>query len=322
MLFRSLLSQKLVFEIGQNPLKFPASPSSILFDQLKKELKVQRVETSFKLSTFKKIIENDKIAEAFDNCRKEKRPALITYTVAGDNTKNNSLKILNRISKYADILELGFAHNTPIADGGQIQGSSHRALKNGIKLKDVFQIVKKFKKNNSNKPIILMGYYNLIYQNGENNFLKSCKSSGVDGLIIVDLPYPENKSFASKCKKKKINFIQLLSPTTSRERMKKIIKESHDMIYYISMLSTTGGKLKVTPKKILQNYNTIKRINSKKNLVIGFGITDKTISSLKSANGLVVGSMLCKTITNSLKMGQNPVTKLDKVVYNLKKKII
>ena len=263
-----------------------------------------------------------KIALTFDKCRKAKRPALITYTVAGDNTKKNSLKILNKISTHADILELGFPHNTPIADGGQIQGSSHRALKNGIKLKDVFQIVKKFKKNNPSKPIILMGYFNLIYQNGEDNFLKSCKSSGVDGLIVVDLPYPENKSFANKCKKKSINFIQLLSPTTSKERMKKIVKDSHDMIYYISMLSTTGGKLKVSPKKILKNYNIIKRVNPRKNLVIGFGITDKTISALKSANGLVVGSMLCKTITNSLKMRQNPVTNLDKVVYSLKKKII
>ena len=263
-----------------------------------------------------------KINLAFKKCKKEKRPALITYTVAGDNTKNNSLKILNTISKHADILELGFPHNTPIADGGQIQESSHRALKNGIKLKDVFTIVKKFKKLNLNKPIILMGYFNLIYQFGENNFLKSCKTSGVDGLIIVDLPYPENKIFANKCKKKSINFIQLLSPTTSKARMKKIIKDSHDMIYYISMLSTTGGKLKVSPKKILDNYNKIKRINPKKNLVIGFGITDKTISSLKAANGLVVGSMLCKTITNSLKMRQNPVTMLDKVVYNLKRKII
>ncbi len=263
-----------------------------------------------------------KIALAFKNCKKENRPALITYTVAGDNTKNNSLMILNKISKHADILELGFPHNTPIADGGQIQGSSHRALKNGIKLKDVFQIVKKFKKNNPNKPIILMGYFNLIYQNGENNFLKSCKLSGVDGLIIVDLPYPENKNFAKKCKKRSISFIQLLSPTTSKERMRKIVNDSHDMIYYISMLSTTGGRLKVSPKEILQNYNTIKRINPKKNLVIGFGITEKTISSLKSANGLVVGSMLCKIITKSLKMRQNPVTKLDKVVYNLKNKIL
>ena len=263
-----------------------------------------------------------KIAIAFENCKKENRPALITYTVAGDNTKNNSLKILNKISKHADILECGFPHNTPIADGGQIQGSSHRALKNGIKLKDVFQIVKKFKRINPSKPLILMGYFNLIYQSGENNFLNNCKKSGVDGLIIVDLPYPENKNFAKKCKKKGITFIQLLSPTTSKDRMRKIIEDSHEMLYYISMLSTTGGKLKVSPKKILENYNKIKRINPKKNLVIGFGITDKTISSLKSANGLVVGSMLCKIITNSLKMRQNPVTKLDKVVYNLKRKIL
>ena len=263
-----------------------------------------------------------KISQVFENCKKEKRPALITYTVAGDNTKNNSLKILNAISKHADILELGFPHNTPIADGGQIQGSSHRALKRGIKLKDVFQIVKNFKKQEPKKPLILMGYFNLIYQNGENNFLKNCKSAGVDGLIIVDLPYPENKSFAKKCKNRSINFIQLLSPTTSKERMKKIIKDSHDMIYYISMLSTTGGKLKVSPKKIMQNYNVIKKINPKKNLVIGFGITDKTISSLKSANGLVVGSMLCKTIANCLKIRQNPVIKLDKMVRALKRKIV
>ena len=99
---------------------------------------------------------------AFQKCKKENRAALITYTVAGDNTKINSLKILNSISKHADILELGFPHNTPIADGGQIQGSSHRALKSGIKLKDVFQIIKKFKKSNSDKPLIMMGYYNTV----------------------------------------------------------------------------------------------------------------------------------------------------------------
>ena len=263
-----------------------------------------------------------KIALAFEKCKKEKRPALITYTVAGDNTKNNSLKILNSISKHADILELGFPHNTPIADGGQIQGSSHRALKNGIELQDVFHIVKKFKKFNPNKPLILMGYFNLIYQKGENNFLNNCKTSGVDGLIIVDLPYPENKDFSKKCKKKSINFIQLLSPTTSKDRMKQIIKDSHDMIYYISMLSTTGEKLKVSPKNILINYKKIKRVSSKKNLVIGFGITDKTISSLKAADGLVVGSQLCKTITYSLKKRQNPVTNLSKLVYKLKNKIL
>ena len=80
------------------------------------------------------------------------------------------------------------------------------------------------------------------------NLLQNVKKSKVDGLIVVDLPYPENKIFASKCKKNKINYIQLISPTTSKLRLKKIINDSHDMIYYISMLSTTGGKLKVLTK--------------------------------------------------------------------------
>ena len=87
------------------------------------------------------------ISLAFQKCKKENRPALLTYTVAGDNTKKNSLEILKSISEYVDIIELGFAHNAPTADGPQIQNSSFRALKNGTKLKDVFQIVKNTKKS-------------------------------------------------------------------------------------------------------------------------------------------------------------------------------
>ena len=258
----------------------------------------------------------------FKKCKKEKRPALITYTVAGDNTKKKSFEILNSVSKHADICEIGMPHNTPIADGGQIQTSSYRAIKNGIKLKNVFQIVKKFKKTQYSKPVILMGYYNTIFQFGENKFIKKSKKSGLDGLIVVDLPWPENKKLAKKCKKNSITFIQLLSPTTSLIRLRKILKDSHDMVYYISMLSTTGGKLKVSPKKILENYNKVKKINKSKNLVIGFGITSKTIASLKKADGLVVGSALCKEISKSLRNRQNPVTNVNKMVSKLKNKII
>jgi tryptophan synthase alpha chain len=104
--------------------------------------------------------------------------------------------------------------------------------------------------------------------------------------------------------------------------MKKIIRDSDSMNYLISILGTTGSKLKISPKKILENYNKIKRINPKKNIVIGFGITGSTISSFKSASGVVVGSLLCKNITNSLKMRINPAAKLLQTVYNLKKKIM
>ena len=261
------------------------------------------------------------LSKAFQNVKNENRPALLTYTVAGDNTKKKSLEILKSISNYADICELGFPHNTPIADGGQIQTSAYRAIKNGIKINDVFSIAKDFKKSKKTKPIILMGYYNMIFQYNENKFIAKCKKSKVDGLIVVDLPYPENKIFASKCKKNKINYIQLISPTTSKLRLKKIINDSHDMIYYISMLSTTGGKLKVSPNKILKEYTKIKDQNKSKNVVIGFGITEKTIKSLKRADGLVVGSAICKEITNSIKKGQNMVINVSNLVKKLKNKI-
>ena len=204
------------------------------------------------------------ISVAFEKAKKNNRPALLTYTVAGDYSKKKSLEILKAISNHADICEIGFPHNTPIADGGQIQTSSYRAIKNGFKISDVFEIVKEYKKNKNSNPVILMGYYNMIFQYGEIKFLKECKKSGVNGLIIVDLPWPENKKFAHKCKKYSISFIQLLSPTTSQKRTKSIVKDSHDMIYYISMLSTTGGKLKVSPKNILYNYKKIKKIDKKK----------------------------------------------------------
>ena len=186
-----------------------------------------------------------------------------------------------------------------------------------------FKLLKNLKKNKNAKPVILMGYYNMIYQYGEIKFLKKCKNVGVNGLIVVDLPWPDNKIFAKKCKKNSINFVQLLSPTTSKVRMKKIISSSHDMLYYISMLSTTGGKLKISPKKIMENYNKIKKIirNRNKNLVIGFGITSQNISSFKTVDGCVVGSEICKKISQSIKNKQNPVTNTSNMVKKLRYKL-
>ena len=103
--------------------------------------------------------------------------------------------------------------------------------------------------------------------------------------------------------------------------MKKIIKDSHDMLYLISMLSTTGGKLKVSPKIILNNYNKVKKINKSKNVVIGFGITSKNILSFKKADGCVVGSEICKKISQSVKKRQNPVTNVNNMVKILRRKI-
>ena len=258
------------------------------------------------------------ITKTFLKLKSEDRPALVTYTVAGDPNSNQSLTLLKKISKHVDIVEWGFPHNCPTADGKEIQNSSYRALENGIKLNDIFNLVKKYKRDKNAKPLILMGYYQMVFNYGEERFINKCKQVGVDGLIIVDLIWPYNKRFANLCKKKSVCFVQLIAPTTTNERMTRIIKDSHDMIYYISMLSTTGGKLKVAPKTILKNY---KKINKKKNIVVGFGITDKTISSLKKADGLVVGSALVKTITDSLNQRRNPIIAAEKLVKKLKAKI-
>ena len=259
---------------------------------------------------------------AFKKAKIENRPALLTYTVAGDNTKKKSLEILKSISKYADILEIGFPHNAPTADGPQIQNSSYRALKNGIKLENTLKLVKKYKNLKNSKPIILMGYYQIIFNYGEKKFIRECKKAGVDGLIVVDLSYPDNVKFSKLCKKNSICFIQLVAPTTTTKRMREIVKISHQIIYMISTISTTGSALKYTTTKIMKNYAIVKKIDPSKKVIIGFGITEKTISKLKSADGLVVGSALCKEISRSIKYRQNAATNVNKLVKRLRKKIL
>ena len=263
-----------------------------------------------------------RIDSAFKKGHLENRPLLITYSVCGDPNKKKSLEILKSISEHVDIVEWGFAFNSPTADGPDIQNSTYRAIKNGINLKKTFELVKNYKRYKNSKPLILMGYYQIIFHYGEKKFVKKCKEVGVDGLIVVDLPWPDNKNFAKLCKKNSICFVQLIAPTTTKKRMKLIIKDSHQMVYQISMISTTGKKLKVPAKEIIRNNRIIKRINPKKNVVVGFGITKKTISLLKECDGLVVGSAICKGISTSLKRRQNPVINLNKMVKELKSKII
>jgi len=258
---------------------------------------------------------------AFKKGQIEKRPLLITYSVCGDPNKKKSVEILKSISEHVDLVEWGFAFNSPTADGPDIQNSTYRAIKNGINLKQTFRLVKDYKRFKNSKPLILMGYYQMIFHYGEKRFVKKCKQVGVDGLIVVDLPWPDNKDFAKLCKKNSICFVQLIAPTTTKKRMKMIIRDSHQMLYQISMISTTGKKLKVSTKEIIRNNKIIKRINPKKNVVVGFGITKKSISSLKECDGLVVGSAICKAISMTLKRRQNPVTKLNKMVKQLKGKI-
>ena len=213
-----------------------------------------------------------RIDKKFAQLKAESKKAFVSYIMAGDPNLELSYELMERLpASGVDIIELGLPFTDPMADGSTIQLAGQRALKEGMTLQKTLDMAKKFRLVDDVTPIVLMGYYNPIYSYGVEKFLQNAKECGIDGLIVVDLPYPENKNFASKCKKKRINFIQLISPTTSKVRLKKIIKDSHDMIYYISMLSTTDLPV-----------------------VVGFGIktpeNSREIASI--ADGAVVGSAI------------------------------
>jgi tryptophan synthase alpha chain len=259
---------------------------------------------------------------AFEKCKKEGRPSLLTYQVAGDPNKKKSFEILKSISKHATACEWGLSHSANIGDGKYIQDATFRVIRNKFKIKDAFGIIKKYKRDKQSKPIILMFYYNTLFQYGENRFIKKMKEIQATGCICVDYPYPQNKSFALKCKKNNITFIQLLSPNIETSLAKKIISNSHKIIYFISQLSTTGSKLKVSPKRILKNYNRIKRMARGKFIILGFGITEKTIAKFKKSDSIVVGSACCKAIANAIKKNHSPAIMLSKMIKRLKKKIL
>ena len=232
---------------------------------------------------------------------------IIPFVSGGDPDIKNSSEILKSFAKNgAKILECGFNFNAPVSDGDPIQNSSYRALKGGAYIEKVFEIIKEFRKDYKSQGLILMGYWNICLNYGEDNFLRKCKEVGIDGLIISDLPYPENISFVKKCRNSGVSFIQLIAPTTSKERISKINEYADEMLYYISMLGVTGSALKNSPQDIQKKYKEIKKICSNKAIVVGFGITKDVIKHFKNDTmGLVIGSQICTTIENSIKNGQN-----------------
>jgi len=267
-------------------------------------------------------VSSDTLKQKFSELKKKGLPALLTYTVGGDPSKDISLEIFKSIADSgADIIECGLGHSANIGDGAAIQDSTYRALSNGIQTDDVFSIIKSFKDEYS-QDVIIMTYQNKIMSYGEKNFIEKCVASNVSGIICVDYPWPTNMSFADECKKNNITFIQLLSPTTSEERLKLILNDSHDVCYYISQLSTTGSKLKVSSEEILNKFNLMKSLAPEKNFIIGFGITLDTIQSIKNVDAIVVGSALCKEISRSVNESQNPATNIGNMVKQLKEKLM
>ena len=238
----------------------------------------------------------NRIDKKFIQLKRNKKKAFISFITAGDpNLKATHDLVLAFEKAGVDIIELGVPFSDPMADGPTIQASSQRSLDKGTTLVKVFDLVKSLRKQ-TDIPIALMMYYNPIFHMGEKEFVARAISSGVDGVIVPDLPPEEAGSFIKLCRKSNISTVFFLAPTTTKERMKKIIQASSGFVYYISLTGVTGAR-KSAPTQYLSQAKIAKKLTSKP-VCIGFGIStpEQVREMSKFADGVIVGSAIVKEI--------------------------
>ena len=231
----------------------------------------------------------------------EGRPALVTYFMGGDPDYDTSLSIMRALPKAgADIIELGMPFSDPMADGPAIQAAGLRALKKGQTLAKTLAMAAEFRKDDNDTPIVLMGYYNPIYIYGVDRFLDDAKQSGIDGLIVVDLPPEMDEELCIPALRAGINFIRLATPTTDDKRLPKVLENTSGFVYYVSMTGITGSAL-VDTSKVAEAVGRIKS-HTRLPVCVGFGV--KTAEQARviggSADGVVVGTAIVNAIANVL----------------------
>ncbi len=220
----------------------------------------------------------------------------------------------------ADILEIGIPYSDPIADGEVIQNSSLIALNNNITILDIARSIKSIR-NNINSEIYFMSYYNPVFVFGENRFIKLCKESGIDGVIIPDLPYEEGKEFYKNLITNNIKTTLLVTTVTPMDRIKKISKLTTGFLYLVSVLGTTGArdKLPITLKNILKNIKN----NINNELFLGFGIKnpDMVTEFQNYLDGVIVGSALIELINKNIEKKSLLNKKLREFVNSFKREL-
>ena len=208
-----------------------------------------------------------------------------------------------------------------MADGPTIQLSSIRAIKQGINLNHIFAICKDIRRTNNKIPIVLMGYYNVIFHYGIKNFINKCQKNGVDGLIIVDLQPEEDLELLSAMRSTNLDLIRLITPTTNIKRLEKILKNSSGFLYYITITGITGQK-SANLTDLKQSIINIKN-KTKLPVVSGFGI--KNIKHVKKvceiSDGAVVGSSIIKIIENNINNEDKMIALVANFVKELKEGI-
>jgi tryptophan synthase alpha chain len=242
-----------------------------------------------------------RIDRRFAALKAQGRAGLVAFITAGDPDHDTSRAILLGLpGAGADLIELGMPFSDPMADGPAIQASSLRALKAGQTMKRTLELVRAFRTQDQDTPVVLMGYYNPIYVYPRERFLDDAAAAGVDGLIVVDLPPEADAELCLPARERGLNFIRLAAPTTDAKRLPAVLANTSGFLYYVSVTGITGS---VSPE-VGPVHAHVARIKQSTPLpvAVGFGIRTPTQAReiAAGADAVVVGSALVETIRNSL----------------------
>jgi tryptophan synthase alpha chain len=259
----------------------------------------------------------DRIAETFARTRREKRAAFVAYLCAGDPDFDTSLAACRAvIAAGADVLEIGVPFSDPLADGLTNQLAAQRALDGGMTAARVFELVRRLRET-SQIPIVFYTYYNLVYSNGVEAYVRAAKEAGVDGMLTLDLPPEEAGEVLTACARHDVKTVFIVAPTTPPARLPVITAAATGFIYYVSREGVTGVRSQVAAN-IPDAVAAIRR-HTTLPVVVGFGIStrDQVRQVASVADGVVVGSALVNVIKAGLgDRGQVPV-KLGAVTADL-----
>ncbi len=239
-----------------------------------------------------------RIRQTFERLKAKNEKALIPYIMSGDPSLERTGELVIGLEHSgADLIELGVPFSDPIADGPVIQRAGARSLKSKTSLKDILALVNDLRQRHHVRiPIILMTYYNPVLKFGEDRFVKEASAVGVDGLIIPDLPPEEAAGLLSPARRAGLNLIFLLAPTSTPERIKKVVSASTGFLYYVSLTGITGAKLQGV-ETIKKQLKLIRRSSSLP-IAVGFGISTPGEASAvaRSADGVIIGSAIVRMI--------------------------
>lgn len=253
---------------------------------------------------------SERLLQAVDQAKKTKRKLFCAYVTLGYPNLQYTEQLLMALPKAGvDILELGFPFSDPLADGPVIQEASEHALRNGVTLKDAYELMKRLRSKGFDLPTLLFTYYNPLFRKGIRAVAKRLSESGFDGLIIPDLPPDEDPLTVATFKKEKLAMVFLATPTSSLERLRMIANHSDGFLYYVSVKGVTGMRVK-TDQGLTQQIQHLRKISDKP-ILIGFGVSSPEMAHKfsKLSDGVIVGSAIVNAIKNS-KGKILPVTKM------------